>query len=196
LFHSQLPSHVAEEPRLTGFSRYATTALARKSYLTHCGPSQKSAMTERLCTWDDANPNECGKPTEEYLRLYREWGQGGIGTIILGNIPCDRRSSALLACFTCLTALLSCFSGYPEAKRNAVIDPLSPWDAVSAFKPVVDVCKAKGSLVIGQVTHAGRVRPPLGSLCSYSFTFLSKPPRRLQRSPFPHRTCSRRRLEA
>jgi 2,4-dienoyl-CoA reductase-like NADH-dependent reductase (Old Yellow Enzyme family) len=94
-------------------------------------------MTERLCTWDDNNPDECGKPTQDYLRLYTEWGRGEIGVTILGNIPCDRR--------------------YPEAKKNAVIDPLSPWDAVEAFKPVIAAAKANGSLVIGQVTHAGRV---------------------------------------
>jgi hypothetical protein len=43
----------------------------------------QSAMTERLCTWDDANPNECGKPTPEYLHLYEEWGQGQIGCAAL-----------------------------------------------------------------------------------------------------------------
>jgi 2,4-dienoyl-CoA reductase-like NADH-dependent reductase (Old Yellow Enzyme family) len=94
-------------------------------------------MTERLCTWDDANPSLCGKPTEAYRRLYEEWGKGEIGTIVLGNIPCDAR--------------------YPEAKGNAVIDPLSAWDAVEAFKPVVAAAKAHGSLLLGQITHAGRV---------------------------------------
>jgi NAD/NADP transhydrogenase alpha subunit len=59
-------------------------------------------------------------------------------TIILGNIPCDRR--------------------YPETKKNAVMDPLSSWDAVAAFRPLMAATKAHGSLVIGQVTHAGRVR--------------------------------------
>jgi 2,4-dienoyl-CoA reductase-like NADH-dependent reductase (Old Yellow Enzyme family) len=94
-------------------------------------------MTERLCTWDDANPEECGKPTEEYLQLYTEWAKGQIGITILGNIPCDRR--------------------YPEAKRNAIIDPLNSWDAVAAFRPVIQAAKANRSLVLGQVTHAGRV---------------------------------------
>jgi hypothetical protein len=39
----------------------------------------QSAMTERLCTWDDGNPDECGKPTPEYLHVYEEWGKGKIG---------------------------------------------------------------------------------------------------------------------
>jgi hypothetical protein len=62
---------------------------------------------------------------------------------VLGNIPADRR--------------------YPEAKKNAVIDRTSPWDAVAAFTPVIKACKAHGSLVIGQVTHAGRVRASAAS---------------------------------
>jgi 2,4-dienoyl-CoA reductase-like NADH-dependent reductase (Old Yellow Enzyme family) len=94
-------------------------------------------MSERLCTWDNADPDERGKPTPEYLRLYEEWGQGEIGVIVLGNIPVDRR--------------------YPEAMKNPIMDPLSSWDAVTAFKPVIAAAKAKGSLVIGQVAHGGRV---------------------------------------
>jgi len=96
-------------------------------------------MTERVCTWDDTNPDERGKPTPEYIHLYEEWGKGAIGTIILGNIPCDHR--------------------YPEALRNAVLDPTSQWDVPEAFKPVIKAANAHGSIVIGQVTHAGRQTP-------------------------------------
>jgi 2,4-dienoyl-CoA reductase-like NADH-dependent reductase (Old Yellow Enzyme family) len=122
--------------------------------LTRC---DQSAMTERLCTWSDENPDECGKPTPEYVRLYEEWGKGEIGVIVLGNIPCDRRyPEAKGTCYelrnTVDEATDTVFAG------NAVMDPLSPWDAVAAFKPVIAGAKAKGSLVIGQVTHAGRVR--------------------------------------
>jgi hypothetical protein len=31
-----------------------------------------------------------GCPTKEYENLYREWGKGGIGVIVLGNVPMDR----------------------------------------------------------------------------------------------------------
>ena len=58
--------------------------------------------------------------------------------------------------------------GYPEAKRNAVMDPLSTWDAVEAFKPAIQGAKAHGSLVIGQVTHAGRVSASVSSSAPYS----------------------------
>jgi 2,4-dienoyl-CoA reductase-like NADH-dependent reductase (Old Yellow Enzyme family) len=41
----------------------------------------KSAMTERLCLWDDdlAASDARGTPTPEYLKLYEEWGKGGMG---------------------------------------------------------------------------------------------------------------------
>ncbi|OAV99974.1 hypothetical protein PTTG_01422 [Puccinia triticina 1-1 BBBD Race 1] len=99
----------------------------------------KSAMTERLCTYDDVDLEARGKPTPEYEELYRVWGEGKIGTIILGNIPVHRE--------------------YLEAKGNAIIDKDSPWDPVKAFMPVIAAAKAHGSLVIGQLTHAGRQTP-------------------------------------
>ncbi|KAL8292898.1 hypothetical protein RQP46_000592 [Phenoliferia psychrophenolica] len=100
----------------------------------------KSAMTERLCVWNDdpAEAGNRGQPTPAYLHLYEEWGKGAIGTIIVGNIPCDAR--------------------YPESKGNAIIDRdhKDNWDQVAAFKPVFAAAKAYGSVVIVQVTHAGR----------------------------------------
>lgn len=98
----------------------------------------KSAMTERLCTWSDDDFKKRGWPTPEYIQLYTSWGEGEIGTIVLGNVPCDAR--------------------YPEAKKNACIDPeiASHDEYVKAYKPVIDAAKAHGSLVIAQVTHAGR----------------------------------------
>ncbi|GAA5989438.1 hypothetical protein JCM11641_007905 [Rhodosporidiobolus odoratus] len=96
----------------------------------------KSAMTERLASYDQENLDERGKPSAEYLELYKQWGQGQIGIIVLGNIPVDRKGL--------------------EAKGNAIIDARSPWDPVEAFKPSIAACKAHGSLVIGQLTHGGR----------------------------------------
>ncbi|EGG10388.1 uncharacterized protein MELLADRAFT_33909 [Melampsora larici-populina 98AG31] len=96
----------------------------------------KSAMTERLCTYSETDLGERGKPTPEYLRLYKLWGEGQIGIIVLGNIPIHRENL--------------------EAKGNAIIDKDSPWDPVEAFKPVIAAAKAHGSLVIGQLTHGGR----------------------------------------
>lgn len=33
--------------------------------------------TERLCTFDQDNLDERGKPTPEYIKLYEEWGKVG-----------------------------------------------------------------------------------------------------------------------
>ncbi|TFK53606.1 FMN-linked oxidoreductase [Heliocybe sulcata] len=96
----------------------------------------KSAMTERLCTWDPDNRAECGKPTEAYVNLYKKWGEGQTGMIVLGNVPVHRE--------------------FLEAAGNAIIDKTNSWDAVEAFKPVVAAAKAHGMLVIAQLTHAGR----------------------------------------
>lgn len=60
----------------------------------------------------------------------------GAGTIIVGNVPVDRR--------------------YPEAIGNAIIDPTQTWNQVEAFKPMIRNAKAEGSVVIVQLTHAGR----------------------------------------
>ncbi|KAN0060424.1 hypothetical protein ACQY0O_007754 [Thecaphora frezii] len=101
-------------------------------------PTLKSAMSERLCTWDKDDFKKRGWPTPEYIGLYKLWGEGQIGTIVLGNIPTDAR--------------------YPEATNNACIDYTigSHDEYVKAFRPVIQAAKAKGSLVVAQLTHAGR----------------------------------------
>ncbi|BGP44950.1 hypothetical protein JCM10450v2_000765 [Rhodotorula kratochvilovae] len=111
---------------------------------THSGktaptPTLKSAMTERLCTYDQENLGERGRTTEEYNRLYKVWGEGKIGVIVLGNIPID-------------------YEGL-EAKKNCIIDARSSYDPVENLKPAVAAAKAHGSLVIGQLTHGGRQVP-------------------------------------
>ena len=44
-------------------------------------------MTERLCTYDQDNHDLRGKPTPEYEELYRQWGLGEIGIIVLVSSP-------------------------------------------------------------------------------------------------------------
>ncbi|GAA5955068.1 hypothetical protein JCM21900_002775 [Sporobolomyces salmonicolor] len=107
-----------------------------RSGLTAPNVFLKSAMSERLCTWSNEDFDQRGKPTPAYVKLYEEWGKGEIGVIVLGNVPVNRTA--------------------PEAEHNAVIDKANPWDAVEAFKPVIKGAKAHGSLVIAQLTHAGR----------------------------------------
>ncbi|KAA1114385.1 hypothetical protein PGT21_006795 [Puccinia graminis f. sp. tritici] len=107
--------------------------------LTAPNRTMKSALTERLCSYDQLDLDARGKPTQEYEELYKVWSQGKIGIIVLGNIPIHRE--------------------YLEAMGNAIIDKDSPWDPVEAFKPAIATAKTHGSLVIGQLTHAGRQTP-------------------------------------
>lgn len=48
----------------------------------------KAPMTERLCQWnkDGEDISARGFPSDEYLNLYRRWGEGDIGIIIAGNV--------------------------------------------------------------------------------------------------------------
>jgi hypothetical protein len=41
-------------------------------------------MTERLCTYDKKDLEARGKTTAEYEKLYKVWGEGEIGVIVLG----------------------------------------------------------------------------------------------------------------
>lgn len=40
-------------------------------------------MTELVCDWplDEAHADDRGKPTPEFLKIYEQWGTGGIGKI-------------------------------------------------------------------------------------------------------------------
>lgn len=89
----------------------------------------KAAMTERL-----ANPRN--EVTERHLRLYKAWGQGGIGLQITGNVLVDRRNL--------------------EAPGNVVIDgPPSNEHAIMLGK-WAEASKAGGAKVVMQLSHAGR----------------------------------------
>jgi 2,4-dienoyl-CoA reductase-like NADH-dependent reductase (Old Yellow Enzyme family) len=93
-------------------------------------------MTERLCTYEDGDLEARGKTTKEYEHLYKVWGEGEIGTIVLGNIPIEREGL--------------------EAKKNIIADKANSWSAVENLKPAIAYSKAHGSLCIGQLTHGGR----------------------------------------
>lgn len=47
-------------------------------------------MTERLATYEPSDHTKSGIVTPELLRLYRIWGEGGIGILVTGNIMIDR----------------------------------------------------------------------------------------------------------
>lgn len=89
----------------------------------------KAALTERLA-------NAHNGVTERHLRLYRTWGEGGVGLQITGNVQIDRRNL--------------------EAPGNVVIDrPPSPADA-GMLARWAEAYKAGGGKVFMQLSHAGR----------------------------------------
>lgn len=89
----------------------------------------KAAMTERLA-------NARNEVTDRHLRLYKAWGDGGIGLQITGNVLVDRRNL--------------------EAPGNVVIDgPPSNAHAVMLAK-WAEACNAGGGKTVMQLSHAGR----------------------------------------
>ncbi|EXJ64586.1 oxidoreductase [Cladophialophora yegresii CBS 114405] len=98
----------------------------------------KAAMTERLSSWDPENKEKRGVPSEQLIRVYQRWGEGGFGVILTGNTMID---------YTNL-----------EAPGNPIIPGDAPFEGerFEAFKELAKQSKAHGSLVVGQVSHAGR----------------------------------------
>jgi len=46
----------------------------------------RTAMTERISSWDQYDLSKRGVPTEEVLRVYEAWGKGGFGIILTGML--------------------------------------------------------------------------------------------------------------
>jgi 2,4-dienoyl-CoA reductase-like NADH-dependent reductase (Old Yellow Enzyme family) len=89
----------------------------------------KAAMTERL-----ANPRN--EVTDRHIRLYKAWGDGGIGLQITGNVLVDRRNL--------------------EAPGNVAIDGAPSNEHAVMLGKWADACKAGGGKVVMQLSHAGR----------------------------------------
>ena len=89
----------------------------------------KAAMTERL-----ANPRN--EVTDRHIRLYKAWGDGGIGLQITGNVLVDRRNL--------------------EAPGNVVIDGTPSNEHAVMLGKWAEACKAGGGKVVMQLSHAGR----------------------------------------
>lgn len=129
LYKSLVPVKILQADTLLPFPAAVKSASAWSSLPLPLGPPtddpHASSVTERLCTYSDDDHNERGKPTPEYLELYRVWGEGEIGTIVLGNIPVDRT--------------------HLEGKGNAVIDkrnvsPKSPFLTTDQSETYVLLC--------------------------------------------------------
>ena len=98
----------------------------------------KAAMTERMATYDAANPELRGSPSQQLFTLYEKWAKGEYGVIVTGNIMVD-------------TVNL-------EAAGNLIIPRDAPFDGTrfAQFVELAKRAKSSGSLCLGQVNHPGR----------------------------------------
>ncbi|PWN46753.1 NADH oxidase [Violaceomyces palustris] len=97
----------------------------------------KGAMTERLSSWDQHDESKRGVPSDELVRVYQEWGKGGFGVILSGNVLVNPRDL--------------------EAPGNAIIsEPLESEARIAGFRRLAEGAKANGSLFVIQLSHAGR----------------------------------------
>jgi 2,4-dienoyl-CoA reductase-like NADH-dependent reductase (Old Yellow Enzyme family) len=98
----------------------------------------KSAMTERMASWDPENLEARGVPSRELVNLYKRWGEGDIGLIITGNILIEYNH--IEAAGNCVISRKSSFSG----------------ERFEAYKAMAAAGKKHGSLFVGQLNHPGR----------------------------------------
>ena len=98
----------------------------------------KGAMTERLSSWDPKDFAARGIPSRQLINVYRRWGEGGMGTILTGNVMLepDHLEAA----------------GNPIVPRTA--EPKG--ERFEAFKEMATQGKAQGSLMVAQLSHPGR----------------------------------------
>ncbi|KAL0930171.1 nadh oxidase [Colletotrichum truncatum] len=100
----------------------------------------KSAMAENLATWSSNELSKRGIPTPEIVEIYRRWGEGpnNFGVVITGNIDIE----------------FDHMSGLGDMVITPECEPEG--ERFEGFKAVAAAGKADGSLLLGQVTHAGR----------------------------------------
>ncbi|KAK1580574.1 uncharacterized protein LY79DRAFT_581658 [Colletotrichum navitas] len=103
----------------------------------------KSAMAENLATWSGTDPSRRGIPTPELVEIYRRpssWGEGpnSFGVIVTGNMDVE---------FDYMTSVGDMIVT-PEC------EPVG--ERFEGFRAVAAAGKAHGSLMLPQITHAGR----------------------------------------
>lgn len=98
----------------------------------------KTSMSELLASWDPTDIAARGIPSPEQVVLYKHWGAGGWGMIQTGNIMVH--------------------GGHIEAPGCLVIPREAPFEGqrFERFNDLATGAKKHGSLIIGQVSHAGR----------------------------------------
>lgn len=101
----------------------------------------KGAMSERLASWSPTDLSARGIPSRELINLYTEWGKGGIGLILTGNIMISL--------------------DHLQDMGNIVIPSDAPFFDLrfDQFRKIARAAKAHGSLIIAQISHPGRQTP-------------------------------------
>lgn len=89
----------------------------------------KAAMTEQMATRDHA-------PTEQLIRLYEEWGQGGLAVNLTGNVMIDPRSL--------------------EGPRNVAVEDER---GLALLTDWATRAQANGTQLWMQISHPGRQTP-------------------------------------
>ncbi|KAE8210202.1 hypothetical protein CF327_g5902 [Tilletia walkeri] len=97
----------------------------------------KAAMTERQATWDQNDFVARGAVTDSLINLYENWGKGGFGIILSGNLIIDPINL--------------------EAAGNMVLNKdLMDDGRLESFKKLAAAAKSDGSLFVVQISHGGR----------------------------------------
>ncbi|CAE6449357.1 unnamed protein product [Rhizoctonia solani] len=97
----------------------------------------KSAMSERLASWDPKDLSKRGVPSDDLVRLYEAWGKAGYGIIVTGSVAVD--------------------PAQPEAPGTAILyEPHETPGRLEQFRKIAAAGRAHGSLMIIQVSHPGR----------------------------------------
>ena len=89
----------------------------------------KAALTEGLSGGDN-------QANARYERLYRRWGEGGVGMMVTGNVLVDR--------------------WHLERGGNLAVSGPQSEAALAALSAMAAAAKAHGALIVMQLNHAGR----------------------------------------
>ncbi|CAG7980121.1 unnamed protein product [Penicillium salamii] len=101
----------------------------------------KGAMSERLASWSQEDLSARGIPSDELVQSYATWGQGEIGVILTGNVMIDPEQL--------------------ETEGNLIIPTDVPFSGkrFEQYHRLAAGARAKGSLIVAQVSHPGRQTP-------------------------------------
>uniref|UniRef100_A0A914P943 NADH:flavin oxidoreductase/NADH oxidase N-terminal domain-containing protein n=1 Tax=Panagrolaimus davidi TaxID=227884 RepID=A0A914P943_9BILA len=97
----------------------------------------KAPLSENLAKWDPTNPAISGAASDLHVNLYEKWAAGGFGIVVTGNIMVDQM--------------------HLESPGNTIITKeLDLPHRREIWKNLASKAKQHGTLIIAQISHAGR----------------------------------------